>query len=389
MVHLSDFTVDSRVQREAFALAQRGDTVVSLGLSGPAQLPVGDGLVELRAVRVRKPNGGLPSYARGYGAFLGRALAGVAALARSRRVDLIEIHNMPNLLVATAVPCKLRGTPILLNVHDTVPELLASKFGIADGHPLMRLARGEERWSARVADSVVTVTDESRVRLAARGVARGRAHVVMNSPDEMLFGPLRPVVTPPAVGSMRIVYHGGLARRFGVECLIRALAIVSRSDPDVSLSIYGSQLDDGVTAELARRLAPGAVSVAPAPTPLEQIPDRLAATHVGVVPTLRDCFTQLLLPVKLLEYVHMGLPVVAARLPVIERYFGPEEISFFAPDSPESLARALAEIRREPEAAAERAARAQERLREHAWSRQRERYLALVDGLVRESGRVR
>ena len=44
-----------------------------------------------------------------------------------------------------------------------------------------------------------------------------------------------------------------------------------------------------------------------------EIPGRLAEAHLGVVPTLRDDFTELLLPVKLLEYVHMGLPVVASR----------------------------------------------------------------------------
>ena len=54
--------------------------------------------------------------------------------------------------------------------------------------------------------------------------------------------------------------------------------------------------------------------------------------HLGVVPTLKDDFTQLLLPVKLLEYVHMGLPAVAPRLPVIERYFSDAELHSSSPD---------------------------------------------------------
>ena len=121
--------------------------------------------------------------------------------------------------------------------------------------------------------------------------------------------------------------------------------------------------------------------IAPQPTPVEEIPGRLAEADLGVVPTLRDDFTELLLPVKLLEYVHMGLPVVASRLPVIERYFG-DDVLLAEPGDPASIAAAIEGVRAEPELARERAERASQRLAEIEWRRQRERYLELVDGLV-------
>jgi glycosyltransferase involved in cell wall biosynthesis len=101
------------------------------------------------------------------------------------------------------------------------------------------------------------------------------------------------------------------------------------------------------------------------------------------VPTLRDDFTELLLPVKLLEYVHMGMPVVAPRLPVIEHYFDDDEVLFFEPGSALSLAGAIATCVRDPAAALARAQRAGERLDAISWSRQRSSYLELVDGLCR------
>ena len=88
--------------------------------------------------------------------------------------------------------------------------------------------------------------------------------------------------------------------------------------------------------------------IAPQPTPVEEIPARLAAAHLGVVPTLRDDFTELLLPVKLLEYVHMGLPVVASRLPVIERYFG-DDVLLAEPGDPASIAAAIEGVRGRPD----------------------------------------
>jgi glycosyltransferase involved in cell wall biosynthesis len=128
-------------------------------------------------------------------------------------------------------------------------------------------------------------------------------------------------------------------------------------------------------------VAPEGVRIAPRPTPVEEIPARLAQAHLGVVPTLRDDFTELLLPVKLLEYVHMGLPVVASRLPVIERYFG-DDVLLAEPGDPASIAAAIEGVRAEPELARMRAEAASTQLAEIEWRRQREQYLELVDGLV-------
>ena len=115
-----------------------------------------------------------------------------------------------------------------------------------------------------------------------------------------------------------------------------------------------------------------------------RIPAELERAHLGVVPTLRDDFTELLLPVKLLEYVHMGLPAIAPRLPVIERYFGDAEVRMFEPGSEVALADALAEVCSDPAAAHERAQRASIRLAEIDWGHQRRGYLELVDRLARK-----
>jgi glycosyltransferase involved in cell wall biosynthesis len=99
------------------------------------------------------------------------------------------------------------------------------------------------------------------------------------------------------------------------------------------------------------------------------------------VPTLQDGFTELLLPVKLLEYVHMGLPVIASRLPVIERYFG-DDLLLAEPGDAASIAAAIEGVRSDPVAARTRAERASKRLAKIEWRQQRQGYLGLVDGLV-------
>jgi glycosyltransferase involved in cell wall biosynthesis len=382
MVHYSDFVVDSRIQRQARALAERGDRVDCVCLNDDAEMSVGAGGIALHRAAAGKPRGGTRAYLEGNARFLAGAVRKVNALARRRRFDLIEIHNMPDALVLAALRQKLRGTPVVLNFHDTFPELFATLFDRSPRHPLVRLIRAEEKLSAALADGHIFVTAEARDLLRERGVAAERTQIVMNTPDERVFGERREPVAPPREGELRVVYHGGLADRFGVEVLVRAVALLRDRSASVRLDVYGSDAEAArALGAAAAEIAPEGVRIAPRPTPVEAIPARLAEAHLGVVPTLRDDFTELLLPVKLLEYVHMGLPVVASRLPVIERYFG-DDVLLAEPGDPACIAAAIEGIRAEPELALARAEHASVRLAEIEWRRQRDGYLALIDELT-------
>lgn len=385
MIHLSDFSLDSRIQRQARALAQRGDEVDLLCVGKREVLAVGDGLIRTHPLTAAKPQGGGRSYVRGYGEFLLRALWRLTALDLRKRFDLVEVHNMPDILTAAALGPRLRGVPLILNVHDTFPELFATKYGWPQDHALVRLLEREERLSAALATQVITVTDQARRCLESRGVGVERTSVIMNSPDERVFGPPRPPVRLPDTGPLRVLYHGGLAPRFGVETLIRAFARLRRSVPRLELRVCGSGEDRDRLAALANEIDTDRIDVAAEPVPFARIPAELEAAHIGVVPTLHDRFTELLLPVKLLEYAHMGLPIVASRLPGIGGYFSELELSEFTAGDPEDLAHAIESICADPTSARERAERATLCLTDIAWEHQRKRYLNLVDELVGRS----
>jgi len=383
MVHLSDFRLDSRIQRQARALAERGDEVDLVCVGEREELRVGEGVIRVHPLAAGKAAGGAGGYLRDYAGFLARALWRVSTLDARRKFDLVEVHNMPDLLTLAALLPRLRGVPVILNVHDTFPELFASKFARPPGDKLDRLLKYEERLSAALASRIVVVTDQARLRLEERGVGVACTTVVMNSPDEGVFGPPREPVVWPEHGPLRMLYHGGLAPRFGVETVIRSFERLRESVPRLQLRVCGSGEDRDRLARLAEQIDPQRIDVSPEPVPFEQIPAELAASHIGVVPTLHDRFTELLLPVKLLEYVHMGLPVLASRLPGISSYFGADDLATFIAGDPDDLARSIESMCADPAFARRRAASATRQLSDISWDSQRARYLALVDALVK------
>lgn len=387
MVHFSDFHTDSRLQRQAAAILARGGEVDCVCLSPSGEVALDGGAVRLHGIGLERRKGGARAYLGAYLRFLAQATVRVALLDRRRRFDLVEAHNMPDALVLAGLGPRLRGVPVVLNAHDTFPELFETTLGRGSSPLARRLVRAEERLSAAFAAGLIVVTPEARERLASRGVGVGRTEVVMNSPDEGVFGARREPVRWARGTPLRAIYHGGLAERFGPDVLVGAFGLLRSGPRDITLTVHGG--DDGreQVAALAREQAPDSVRVSPSAVPFRRIPQQLAAHHVGIVPTQHDPFTELLLPVKLLEYVHMGLPVVAARLPVIERYFSDDELTWFEPGSAEALADAVIAVHDDFEAARDRARRASARLELLAWPRQRARYLAMLDRLVSGSRR--
>jgi glycosyltransferase involved in cell wall biosynthesis len=388
MVHLSDYRYDSRIQRQATALAERGDAVHLFCLGEPGRWEIGSGVIHLHSVPVGKPAGGPRDYIVKYPWFLASAARRLTRADLHEPFDLVEVHNMPDVLTLAALVPKLRRTPVILNLHDTFPELYSSKFERPiDGWGVKAL-KLEERTSAKLADALITVTDQARSRLASRGVGVNRTHVVMNSPDHAVFGPPRPPVVVPSTGDIRVLYHGGTAHRFGVETLIRAFADLTNTERRVTLRVCGPGDDLPRLRALAADIAPDRIAVL-GPVPFETIPGELRSAHIGVVPTLHDQFTELLLPVKLLEYVHMGMPVVASRLPGISSYFSDQELRLVAPGDPADLAAGIRDVCDNPEEARSRTLRAARCLEDITWERQKLGYLALVDELTCKARTIR
>jgi glycosyltransferase involved in cell wall biosynthesis len=78
--------------------------------------------------------------------------------------------------------------------------------------------------------------------------------------------------------------------------------------------------------------------------PLEILPTLLKEMDLGVIPNRKNVATDLMLPVKLLEYEAIGIPVVAARLRTIEHYFSEDMMSYFEPEIVKSMASAILDL---------------------------------------------
>lgn len=371
MVAYTEYATDARVRRASETLARNGFRVLCLAnrMGDDRRTYVLDG-VEVRELRIPKYRGkSMASYVASYVRFLLAATAECIRLLRAGTLDVVHVHNLPDFLAFAGLVPKLFGRKVVLDVHDSVPETFATKF--ARGGLSWKLLCAEEKLSALVAHRVICVNHPQRDTLVGRGIPGDKTFVSMNVPDPRIFAPVDGQPTASPGDTLNLVYHGTMANRLGVDLVIRAVAELRERLPALRLHLWGQGDDLDSYRALAHELGiADRIDFSGRMLPLHDLPRRLAPMHVGVVGNRPSVAGDLMLPVKLLEYVALGIPTVVPRLRTIEHYFTDDMVTYFEPGNVASLADAIEHLHAEPARRIEQARRARAFLGEHGWERQ-------------------
>ena len=137
---------------------------------------------------------------------------------------------------------KLAGVPVLLDLHEAMPEFFRSRFPRAANPISYRLLLLQEKLSIALANEVLTVNEPLAERLIRLGARPERLTVVLNSPDLRLFDPTaHPRRRFMADGKLRIVYTGALTPTYELDVVLRAVASLARTRPGlrVDATFYG------------------------------------------------------------------------------------------------------------------------------------------------------
>lgn len=387
MIAYSSYVRDARTKRHARSLAERGDEVDVLCLENPEQGE--DAGVNVIGIEIAKYRGPRKSgYLRTILRFMASASWTALRLELKQRYDVVIVCTMPDLLVLCALPLRFLGSKLVLDVRDTMPELYREKFSGKAGGLAAWLLAVQERLSALSAHRVLAVHELHRVRLEQIGVKREKIAVVLNVPDQRLFR-LEPDAPAPSNEEFIIVCHGTMAARLGLDVAIEAMNLLQMRVPAARLLVIGQGDYLEEYRALVERLRLHRSVEFLAAVPVEQLPGLLVRASIGLVPNREGPATHLMLPVKLLEYATLGIPIIAARLNTISHYFDDRAIRFFAPGNASELADAIEELYRQPALRKVLATNASAQLAPLAWEYQRLVYFEAIDSVLESGGIAR
>ncbi|HSB67282.1 MAG TPA: glycosyltransferase family 4 protein, partial [Anaerolineales bacterium] len=380
---------ETRVQREAEALLQHGYEVDVICIRLSDDLPV-DSYKGVRIYREKyrfpflgSKSGGLRGKFFNYLRFFISAAMRVTQLHIKNKYDVIQVHNLPDFLVFCALIPKLMGVPIILDLHDLMPEFFAGRFKTR--MPFMaRLISWQERMACKFADHVITVSEHWRQALIKRGVPERKCSAIMNVADTNIFRRFEGEHTRHSKSDkFRLIYHGSIHERYGLDLAVEAIDLVRKDIPNIHLTLIGHGeflphivqmiedrgLSQYITIEQLR-LA-------------EELPHIISSCDLGIVPYQNDIFTDGLLPTKLMEYAALGVPAIASRTTAIQTYFSDTMIEFFEPGNANDLAQRICYLHNNLDRLAELSRGSQKFNQRYNWSNVSAEYVALVEQIRR------
>lgn len=388
MVTYSGYPEDERPRRAIDALREAGMTIdlICLGQGNSKKREISDGLNVLR-VPMKHRRGGKLTYILQYGSFIFVSSLIFALRAFTRGYDLVYVHNMPDILVLSALVPKALGARVILDLHDPMPELMSTIYDLDKDSLSVRFIRAMEKWSISRTNLVLTVNLACKRIFAARSCRPEKILVVMNTPDCKIF-PFhavqeQPSTQPDEAKPFVMMYHGTLVERNGLDLAVEALAIVREKIPTAELRVYGPStpflervmelvqakgLQDKVRYLGAKRL--------------EDLPHEIEQCDVGIIPNQRNAFTDINTPVRIFDFLANGKPAIAPCTAGIKDYFSEESLVFFESGNAADLAKKMeyAYTRRNELTAIVR--NGQQIYLAHTWDQERQTLLGGVSKLL-------
>jgi glycosyltransferase involved in cell wall biosynthesis len=382
MLAYTYYESDSRVIREAEAAIGGGFEVdfIALQKPGSPETETIRGVRVLRLNQAKYRGGGHLKYFLAYAEFFMRCLAKTTALFFKRGYRAIHVNNMPDFLVFTTIIPRLFGTKVILDIHDPMPNTFASKFKGQEKGFFYRILLWQERLSAAYSSEVITVHHPVRDGILVKhGFHPDAIGVIANFPDSELF-PLRKSFS--VNGKVRFAFHGTILERSGLRILMLALAGMRHKDR-ISLKIIG----EGDFSQTLRQMIDSLhlqqiVEFDNRSYPTHSISEQMKDCNAGLVPLEISSVTNYALPLKLVEYMSLGLPVVTVRSEAISYYFNDDDCLFFNANDPQSLTDVLDRIAENPEILLRYRERSVALRDRFSWAGERAKYVAMLKQLT-------
>jgi glycosyltransferase involved in cell wall biosynthesis len=388
MVAYTIYDMDNRVMRYAETLAARGDHVDLIALRQPhdgAFKKVVNGVNVYRVQSRVHDEKKLRSYAFRLSFFFLRATWLLSKLHLRRKYDVVHVHSVPDPLVFTAWLPKLMGARIILDIHDLLPELYASKFDKKSNRWMRRILLAVEHASAAFADYVIVANDLWKDRIIARGsVSSDRCAAIMNFPDQTIF---KRNGNKPKAETFTIMYPGTLSWHQGLDIAIRAFASIRDKVPEAQFHIYGDGTAKPSLIQLAEDLGIQTQVIFHGLVPLRAIAQTMASADLAVVPKRKDSFGDEAFSTKTFEFMSLGVPLLIADTTIDKYYFSDSVVRFFRSGDQDDMAGSMLELIKTPSARQQLAQNALQFVQHYTWDVHKHRYLQLVDSLARKDGR--
>ena len=386
MVVFAYYPSDVRVRRAAEALAGASMEVDVIALRGDGEAKKDQvNSVNIYRINLKRKRAGKLRYIWQWGYFIAAAFLKLSYLHLFKRYQLVHVHNMPDILVFSALMPKLTGAKLIIDLHDPMPEVFMTKFNLDENHPIIKFIRLLEKWSIKFADLVITTNISFRDLFVSRSCPPSKVHIIMNSPQEIVFNKYKHQSKQDRNGlkdAFDIMYHGNIVEMHGLDLALEAVAKIRDKISNLTLHVYNDGTYMPQIQKLVDELRIRDIVKFHGIVPIDDIAEAVSRLDVGIVPNKMTPFTNLNMPTRIFECLFMEKPVIVPKTQGISDYFDENSIYFFEPDNVDSLAEQLVNVYLQKGDKSRIVERGVEIFRQYRWELQQKKLVKLVKELI-------
>jgi glycosyltransferase involved in cell wall biosynthesis len=311
MLLSNPFRPDPRVLKEAVSLSQAGHDVTVICWDRMSEMrPKETSAFGVRIIRVQN----IPSvYGLGTRQLLHVPLFWLAILPILNNIqpDIVHCHDFDTLPVGLFWG-RLHRRPVIYDAHEYYVDLCKPRLHGAGGAMLYWLIHVSERIAAHMASAVVTV-DQSLGDIYRR--VNQRVVIMGHYPTKALADEAAPIFTR---SDLTLLYIGRLSEDRGLLIYVDILRRLREQGIRARLRLAGEftpPQEEHKLRERCRGLEAFVDFVGW--VPYDQVPALLRSADVGLALLQPESRYKVALPVKILEYMAVGLLIVASDFPPI------------------------------------------------------------------------
>jgi glycosyltransferase involved in cell wall biosynthesis len=313
MLITNPFRPDSRVLKEAMSLSKLGYRITIIAWDRQAEYAPHEELTShLQVIRIQMVRSHYGIGARQFFPLL-HFWREAAFILNELQPRLLHCHDFDTLPLGMFLGLR-HHIPVIYDAHEYYADLVATRLNSAIGKLMVSSIRKIEPWLVRRADAVITVDENLAAYYRSLNT---QVSVVGHYPSRNF------TKAPSAVFSrseLNLVYHGRLSVNRGLLLyldILRELLAAGIPSRLHLAGVYTPISEKDLFMESSRGVRGAIIDYGW--VSFDKVPELLCQADVGLVLLQPEPRYIAALPVKLFEYMAVGLPVLASDFPSIQQ----------------------------------------------------------------------
>jgi PEP-CTERM/exosortase A-associated glycosyltransferase len=231
---------------------------------------------------------------------------------------ILHAHSpVLNALPALRVGRRL-GIPVVYEIRAFWEDAAVDHGTYSEGSAKYRVVKSLETWACKKADQITVLCNGVKSDLIQRGIPGEKMSIIFNAinPDDFRSLPRdRELAASLGINGRPVLgFVGSFYRYEGLDLLVRAFAKLCEARSDLVLLLVGGGEMEATLREQIKKTSRADRVIIPGRFPHDKVPGIYSLIDILVYPRYSMRLTELVTPLKPLEAMAMGKPLVASDI---------------------------------------------------------------------------